>query len=669
MSFVYAVGLLVAFLVAAPYFAHRLRRRRGEERAFAAAHLVPPAPPRARRRSKLEDRALFATRGLSILALALLGASPLVRCSRLALQRSSGASVAIALVVDDSMSMRAATSGKSRFELAREGARELLSSTREGDAVAIVLAGAPARVALAATTDLTAARAAVEALAESDRATDLDGALSMAHALIAELPQVDRRIVVLSDLADGHPDAPPVGEGSDMATWVAMPELREAAHDCAILSADRTGDRVRVKVACSDGVPAAGRQISLVDGARVLVRGPAEDSASQGSSARGLRTTETTLVLPPAGDAGTDVSPGTSLVARLEGTDSIGADDRAPVVAFAEPGAIAVVADVADESAATGGAPVVEQALAALSLDIGVRPIPSLPDRSEDLAPFAGIIIDDPPGFTPEQRRALGAFIDAGKLALVALGPRAATAQLGASLEPVLGRPLTWSPTASPGADVSSATGPLVESAPSLSDVSSKSRAVVSPDDVPAFDALLKWTDGALFVGRRAVGKGEAWIVTLPFALDTSDLPLRPAFLALLDAWAREARSRAAPRRTDVGMAWTFAGAKSVVVVGPAGRVPVTTDEKAVRTAPPLIGGYTVTVDGKDERRVAAPVAGELDLRPRRAAQGASGGGLGDSHAAVDASPVMALILLALVSGEIALRLRAKARADRAEAA
>src|SRR5258706_1324265 len=171
MRFVTVFALAVALLVAAPYLAHRLRRRRADERAFAAAHMVPPAPPRARRRSQLEDRALFGTRALAVLALALLGASPLVRCSRLSLTREGGASVALAIVIDDSMSMRApdASGKRSRFDRARTGARELLASAREGDAVAIVLAGAPSRVALAATTDLGAARAAIETLAPSDR--------------------------------------------------------------------------------------------------------------------------------------------------------------------------------------------------------------------------------------------------------------------------------------------------------------------------------------------------------------------------------------------------------------------------------------------------------------------------------------------------------------------
>src|ERR1019366_8759802 len=222
VTFLSTLALAVAVLVVAPYMAHRLRRRRAEEQPFPPARLVEPSAPKARRRSRLEDRALFATRAAAVLLLALLGATPFVRCSRLSLQRSGGASVAMAIVVDDSMSMRASAGRTSRFERARDGARELLASAREGDAVALVLAGVPPRVALAPTSDLGAAKRAIETLSESDRATDLDGALALARGLVASLPQIDRRIVVLSDLADGRPDAPPLGEGSPVPVWVAL---------------------------------------------------------------------------------------------------------------------------------------------------------------------------------------------------------------------------------------------------------------------------------------------------------------------------------------------------------------------------------------------------------------------------------------------------------------
>ncbi len=69
------------------------------------------------------------------------------------------------------------------------------------------------------------------------------------------------------------------------------------------------------------------------------------------------------------------------------------------------------------------------------------------------------------------------------------------------------------------------------------------------------------------------MGRGEAWIVTLPFSVDASDLTLRPAFLALLAAWAEQARGHAVPARSDVGTAWKFLGAHDVDATGPAGEV------------------------------------------------------------------------------------------------
>src|SRR5262245_33100625 len=129
MSFVTMLALGVAVLIAAPYLAHRLRRRRADEMLFAPVRLVPATPPRARRRSRLDDRPLFAVRAASVVALALLGASPLVRCSRLALSRG-GASVAVAIVLDDSMSMRArdrkpGEGDATRFSRAKRGAEEV----------------------------------------------------------------------------------------------------------------------------------------------------------------------------------------------------------------------------------------------------------------------------------------------------------------------------------------------------------------------------------------------------------------------------------------------------------------------------------------------------------------------------------------------------------------
>ena len=62
MSFAYAAALAVALLVAAPFIAHLLQRRRADERDFPPARLVAPSPPVARRRRHIDDRALYAVR-------------------------------------------------------------------------------------------------------------------------------------------------------------------------------------------------------------------------------------------------------------------------------------------------------------------------------------------------------------------------------------------------------------------------------------------------------------------------------------------------------------------------------------------------------------------------------------------------------------------------------
>ena len=639
MTFLTLFALAIAGLVAAPYVAHRLRRQRAEQHPFAAARLVPPTPPKARRRARLEDRNLFAIRAASVLALALLGASPLVKCSRLALSRS-GTSVAVAIVLDDSMSMRVVdASGRSRFQRAQDGAREILGALRDGDAAAIVLAGSPARVGLAATTDVSAARAALDGIVESDRATDLDGSIAIARTLVSELPQIDRRVIVLSDLADGKPDAPPLGEGAALPVWVAMPELRAAADDCGVLAADRAGGRARVRFACSTAQAAMGREVQIKDGEKVLA--------------------QTALPQTQMGEATLSVGGDETreLFAQLTGKDAIASDDRAPVVVEAGPAALAVVGDRTEEAVATGGAPVVEQALAALHVDMAVRPIPQVPDRREDTAPFAGIIVDDPPGFRPEQRHALSAFVESGGVLLVALGRRAAAAPLGANFEPLLGQAVGWDSSASAGVDVASGATFFGEAASSLADLAPKGRAKLAEQDVSAYEPLLKWSDGAPFVGRRARGRGDVWMATLPFSVEASDFALRPGFLALLDAFVAEAKQRATPRRGDVGVPWAFAGARQVEAVGPGGSaVSATRDDGTLRIVPFLAGAYKVSIDGSKELRVAAPLAREIDMRPRAVTPTSTSAALGGGVAIVDVSWMVALGLLALVAAELVMR-------------
>lgn len=641
VSFVTALALGIALLVAAPLLAHRLRRLRADERPFAPTKLVSPAQPRARRRAKLEDRALFGVRAAAVVALALLGASPLVTCSRLSLSRSSGASMAVAIIVDDSMSMRARVSPtKTRFARAKEAAAEVVAGAREGDAVAVILAGAPARVALAPTTELDAVSAVVSSLKESDRATDLDGAIRIAETLLATLPQVDKRVVLLSDLADGQPDAPPVGEASSLPVWTPLAEIASDASDCGIISADDVGGRVHVRLACGKDASAVGRTVEVRAGTRVL-----------GSAKCGGPDVNVDVAKEEQGER----------TAYLLGGDAIASDDSAPVLVQTT-GAIGVVAEAVDETAVTGGPPVLEQALDALHTELATRPLPAVPDQATDFAGLIGLVADDPPGFTPEQRRALASYLDGGGVVLVALGGRAASAPLGATLDPLLAHATTWTTTGAKvkGVAPDAPTDFLGESTRSITELDAAKRTTLAPADVASLDVLVKWSDGAPLVAKKNVGRGDVYVTTLPFALDASDLPVRPAFIALLDAFVASARTHASLRRADVGSTWTLPSGTTITepvdFVREAGRVKLT---------PPVIGAYHLKIDGHDELRVAAPVARETDLRPRKAHASERASKLGATQARVDVSSYVAVLLLALLFAEMVLRARARPRPTR----
>lgn len=426
MSFVTVLALGLSLLVAAPTLAHLLRRGRPNERAFPPAALVPVSRSTARERSRLEDRGVLLLRALMVLCLAVLGAGPLVRCSRVALGRSGGASVAIAIVIDDSASMKARLpDGKTRFARAMEGARELLASARDGDAVALVQAGKPARVTLAASTDLRAAKKAVSDLAPSDRATDLSGAISLARAALSGLPHQDKRIVLLSDMAGELPTE------TTKDVWAALPELSSPADDCGVLRAEQSGPRVNVTLACSSEAAAKGRTVRLAS----------KDAALKAEMRLVVQRGEQTLTL--------EAKPGAATRVELTGADANPSDDTAEIAPESRALSLAVYADAERESVVTGGAPVLEQALHALSTGAPVRPLTELPREATELSDVAALFIDDPPGLTPETRSVIDGWLEGGAVAALFLGERAPDTQLGATLEPFLRGAVEWESSAS----------------------------------------------------------------------------------------------------------------------------------------------------------------------------------------------------------------------------
>jgi len=644
VSFLVALALGIAGLAVAPLIAHLFRRGRVKEQPFPPAALVPKARSAARESRRLQDRLLFAVRAALILALALLGATPLVQCSRLQLSRSGGASVAMAVVVDDSLSMRAKlASGTTRFERARAGALELAKSARRGDALGVILAGRPARVLIPPTTDLDRVRKALSELDPTDRSTDLAGAVQLARSLLAELPQKDRQLAVLSDFA-----AEPPSEGRP-AVWAPLPELGEQVRDCAVISARRQSSTVETTVACNSARAAADRRLELLAGDPVVDDAPVGDPVGVANLAMRGGVQTVTLPLPKTGDA---------LGVRLSGTDAIAHDDIGSVSRESTGFVVGVVSDPSRSSPSTGGRTLLEQALSALGEDVALRPLSVVPEDPAELSRLSALILDDPPGLGPEVREALTSWISQGKVAVAFLGRRAESVQLGSSLEPFAHGAVRWQPASDKGLDPSSLSW-LGPEAAALAELAPEGRAQLGGADLPGTRVLGRWQDGSPFLFERDLQRGLVLTLGLSASADDSDLPLRPAFLALLDHVLELARERSGPARSLPGASWRFSTSQQPEIRGPGGVLaPAETGQTDAERVfvPELAGRYRVkTADGTHERAVGIDPQ-EISAEPRpNPAQAALPGGQ-EPERGVDISAEIVWLALALVALELGLR-------------
>lgn len=647
MNFLFVGALAVAALVLAPLFAHLLRRGRAKEQPFPPARLVPVARSLAEERSRIEDRMLFALRASQVLMLAVLGAVPLVECTRLSLARDAGASVALGLVLDDSLSMQAAPPGaQPRWERARLAALELVSSAKRGDAVAIVLAGRPARVALAATTDLDAAKRAIAELKVSDRATDLAGAVQLARGLLAELTQRDRQLAVFSDFA-----AETIPPGSP-EPWVPLPELRAPADDCGVASAERRGSRVEALVVCTSAGVAQGRTLQAFSGDPLSEPGK-DPGPPLGSAPLSVRAGTQTVALDVAADREV-------LGVRLTGEDALGRDDAASVGRGSLALAIGVHADPARGSASTGGPSLVEQALGALG-EVSVRPLAILPEDPRELSRIVALVLDDPGGMGPEVRHALTDWVSRGGVALALLGPRAERREIGSTLEPFAGGALPWNKAETPGLDLASMAwlGPEAEG---FAELAPRGRSRLEGGDLPGTRIAGRWSDAAPFLFERELGRGLLVTVGLPSSPDESDFALRPGFVALLDYLVTLARERSGLRRSVPGDVWRFPAASEVSVEGPLGRLDRREAQAGGERKHQLFtlesaGRYRVRTPEGDEERTVSLDPEEIGLLPKAPAAKAEAEARAKKRPEVDASPESAMLLIVLVLLELLVRI------------
>ena len=190
--------------VAAPVLIHLWSRRRYREAPWAAMEYLLAAFRRRARRVYLEQFLLLAIRILVIVAVVLAAAEPYLRPTVGALPL--GGRTHRVLVLDGSYSMCYRPSDRTRFELAKDLARQIVQQSRQGDAFTLVLMASPPR-AVVGTPALEPALILpeIDALQPMHTSIDLPATVALVRRLIEapqrELPHITaHEVYFLTDL-------------------------------------------------------------------------------------------------------------------------------------------------------------------------------------------------------------------------------------------------------------------------------------------------------------------------------------------------------------------------------------------------------------------------------------------------------------------------------------
>jgi hypothetical protein len=232
---------------ALPILIHLLNRRKYRETTWAAMSFLLAAIRKNQKRIRLEQWILLAVRTLLIVLLALAMARPaLESLSNLGLLTGRRHWV---LALDASMSMETRQNGTTRFERAREAARQFVSQARAGDGFSLLTLGATPRVVIGAPSfSQEAVLRALDGLSPTHTIHDpLASLRALREVLLAsDIPR--KEVVVFSDFqrTSWETDAAGVGE---QARIDAVRRFAALSPRLALIDVAGPADRNRAVVA------------------------------------------------------------------------------------------------------------------------------------------------------------------------------------------------------------------------------------------------------------------------------------------------------------------------------------------------------------------------------------------------------------------------------------
>lgn len=503
LSPLFLVGAIAA---AIPILLHLFHRKTEVVIDFPAVKLMTRAPVQQHRRRRLRELLLLALRVIALVLLALSFARPYFAGS--AAPDSAPLTV---IAVDTSMSMTA----PGQFERAREAANRAIDTTPASHALALLSFNDAASVVVQPTTDRSAVRSAIAAMAPGDNGTRFRTALARASEIIGTR---EGRVVVVSDLQQIGWESNDDGGVPDGVNVDVM-SVPPPAGNLAVTSAERRDRRIIASIQ-NYGHTAIKAPI------RVMAEGKEIAKSEVTVAPLGAADVELTGSLPQSGDAEVRVDdpngyqPDNIRTVRLESTPAV------PILVI-----------VADPTGAVGGL-YVERALsvagAGREFDVDVldgREVARL--GAADVSKAAAVFVLGTRTLDRAGRELVRNYLAQGGQVLLAMGPDVDPG----TLPDVVGANLSVAvdPVKNPGAMMIATDGrhpifrPFLSPSGALGDVQVEQHRRLN--DQAGRTVLARFTGGDAALTEQTVGKGRLVIFTSDLDNQWNRFPLNPAFV------------------------------------------------------------------------------------------------------------------------------------------
>jgi hypothetical protein len=177
---------------------HLWNRRKFREVSWAAMQFLLAALRKNRRRIRIEQWLLLAIRTLVILLVVTAMAKPFLERFGAVI---AGSRTHRVIVIDDSLSMGYRSGESSRFDQAKARAIQIVKESRPGDAISLVLMGAPPQVVIGdPVQNLSEVKKEIDELVLAHGGTDLAATFEKVDSVLGASPIAQKEVWFLTDL-------------------------------------------------------------------------------------------------------------------------------------------------------------------------------------------------------------------------------------------------------------------------------------------------------------------------------------------------------------------------------------------------------------------------------------------------------------------------------------